>query len=347
MSTTNHDRYDLAFDGGTGVDNLTTERMHDQVREDLSDIITNISPTQTPFQSGIGSGSTTNTRFDWVIDELSAVNGANKRIDGADAGSDTSSVGNRVSNHCQISDKPISVSGRADVVSKAGRRRELAYQLMKAGKNLKRDLETILTGNQASLAGDSSTAGTTGSLRAWLETNIELDSTSGANGGYNLTTGVVDAATDSSAVQALSMADLDAVILGCYNEGGEPETIMLSPTMKQRLSSFLFTSSARIATLQREVSGSAGTAVATVDVYISDFGSMKIIPNRFSRGRDVFVLEMAKWRIDYLRKYFINTLAKTGDAENRQLLVDYGLRSWNEAASGAVVDVDTTTAVTA
>ena len=346
MAATNHDRYDLAYDG-TDNDNLTTERMNDQVREDLSNIITNISPTMTPFQTGIGTGSTDNTRFDWIIDELSAADTTNARIDGADAGSDTSSVGNRVSNHCQISDKPIKVSGRADVVNKAGRTRELAYQLMKAGKALKRDVEAIITSNQASVAGTSAAASKTGSLRAWLETNIELDATSGANGGYNLATGVVDAATDSSATQALTMTDLDAVILGCYNEGGEPDTIMLSPTMKQKLSSFLFTSSARIATLQRETPGDSGTAVATVDVYVSDFGTLKIIPNRFQRGRDVFVLEMSKWRLDYLRRYMVNRLAKTGDAENRQLLVDYGLRSWNEKASGAVVDVDTTAAVAA
>lgn len=343
MSTSNFDRYDLA-----GGDNLTTERMHDNVREDLTDVITNIAPTQTPFQSGIGSGSCSNTRFDWLIDDLGAVDGSNARIDGADAGADTSSAAVRVSNHCQISDKPIKVSGRAEVVNKAGRRRETAYQLMKAGKKLKRDLETIITGNQASLAGDSSTAGLTGSLRAWIETNVQLDATSGANGGYNATTGVVDAATDSSAQQALSMSDVDSVILGCYNEGGEPDTIMVSPTMKSKLSDFLFTSSARIATLQRETPGtSQATAVGAVDVYVSDFGVLKIIPNRFQRDRDVFILDMSLWRLDYLRRYRTNNLAKTGDAENKQLLVDYGLRSWNEKGSGVVADVDPAADVTA
>jgi hypothetical protein len=343
MSATNFDRYDLA-----NADNLTTERMNDNVREDLTDVITNIAPTQTPFQSGIGSGSTSNTRFDWLIDDLGAVDGANARIDGADAGDDTSSAAVRVSNHCQISDKPIKVSGRAETVNKAGRRRESAYQLMKAGKALKRDVETIITGNQGSLAGDSATAGLTGSLRAWIETNVELDATSGANGGYNATTGVVDAATDSSATQALSMSDIDSVILGCYNEGGEPDTIMVSPAVKSKLSDFLFTSSARIATLQREAAGGGqATAVGAVDVYISDFGTLKIIPNRFQRDRDVFVLDMSLWRLDYLRRYRTNKLAKTGDAENRQLLVDYGLRSWNEAGSGVVADVDHTADVVA
>jgi hypothetical protein len=343
MAATNFDRYDLAND-----DNLTTERMNDNVREDLTDVITNIAPTQTPFQSGISSGSCSNTRFDWLIDDLDDVDGSNARIDGADAGDDTSSAAVRVSNHCQISDKPIKVSGRAETVNKAGRRRESAYQLMKAGKKLKRDLETILTGNQASLAGASDTAGLTGSLRAWLETNVELDATSGANGGFNATTGVVDAATDSSAKQALSMADIDSVILGCYNEGGEPDTIMVSPAVKSKLSDFLFTSSARIATLQREAAGGGqATAVGAVDVYISDFGTLKIIPNRFQRDRDVFVLDMSLWRLDYLRRYRTNQLAKTGDAENRQLLVDYGLRSWNEAGSGVVADVDHTADVTA
>lgn len=343
MSASNFDRYDLG-----GGDNLTTGRMKDNVREDLTDVITNIAPTQTPFQAAIGSGSCKNTRFDWLIDDLDTVDASNARIDGADAGADTSSAATRVSNHCQISDKPIKVSGRAEVVDKAGRKRETAYQLMKAGKKLKRDLETILCGNQASLAGASDTAGTTGSLAAWLETNTVRDATSGADGGYNATTGVVDAATDSSATVALSMSNLDTVILGCYTEGGEPDMIMVSPTVKSKLSDFLFSSSARIATLQRETPGQGqATAVGAVDVYISDFGVLKIIPNRFQRNRDVFILDTSLWRLDYLRRYRTNNLAKTGDAENKQLLVDYGLRSWNEKGSGVVADVDHTADVTA
>lgn len=345
MSASNFDRFDLA-----GDNDLATERHKDNVREDLTDIITNIAPTKTPFQAGIGSGSCSNTRFDWLIDDLGDVDSDNARIDGADAGADTSSVPLRVSNHCQISDKPIRTSGRAEVTNKAGRRRESAYQLMKAGKKLKRDIEAIITGNQASLPGDSATAGRTGSLRAWLETNTIVGANEGANGGFSQTTALVVAATDeTTALTALSMADLDTVILGCYEEGGEPDTIMVSPTMKSKLSDFLFTSSARIATLQRAEQGDSaqGTAVGAVDVYISDFGVLKIVPNRFQRNRDVFVLDMSLWRLDYLRRYRTNNLAKTGDAENKQLLVDYGLRSWNEAGSGVVADVDHTADVTA
>ena len=345
MSTANFDRFDLS--------NATTNS--ENVREQLHDVITNISPTQTPFQNMIGSGSADNTFFEWLVDELMDVDPSNALIDGADAGTDDSEAADRLANECQISGKTIRVSGRSDAVNKAGRSKELSYQLAKAGKSIKRDVEAIITGNQASLKGDSSTASTTGSLRAWLETNALVDATSGANGGFNTTTRVVDAATDSSATRALTETLLRTVIRQCYEEGGEPSVIMVAPSMKQVISEYLFTSSARVATLYSDQEGQkTGTAMGTVDVFISDFGSLKIVPNRFqghtgtaARDRDVFVLDTGLWSLDYLRKYRTHKLARTGDAENRQMLVDYGLRSKNEKGSGVIADVDSTAAMTA
>ncbi len=331
MSTANFDRYNVG----------------DNVREDLSDKIINIAPTETPFVSQICSkGKADQTYFEWVIDDLDTVDGSNARIDGADAGADTSSKGDRVGNYCQISDKPIKISGRADTVKKAGRKKELGYQLMKAGKKLKRDMETILTGNQASLAGDSSTASTTGSLRAWIATNDDFD-TGGASGGFS--GGIVGAATDGTGTRALTEAELLAVVKDCYVAGGEPDTIMVSPSVKQRMSAYMFGSTARIATPYRDSAGSKSpmAAIGAVDVYVSDFGELKIVPNRFQRDRDVFVLDSGMWELKYLRPMKVNKLAKTGDAENRQLIVDYGLCAKNEAASGCVADVDHTTAMTA
>lgn len=334
MSTTNFDRYDL---GAANAEN---------VREDLSDVITNIDPTETPFISYIaGKSKATNTYFEWLVDDLGTVDGSNALVDGADAGTDDSAAAARVGNYAQISGKVARVSGRAQSVNKAGRSDELKYQIAKLGKALKRDMETIVTGNQASAAGSSSVASTTGSLRAWIATNDSLGAT-GASGGFSA--GIVSAATDGTA-RALSEATLLGLVKDCYVAGGNPSIFMVSPTVKQLMSQYMFGSSARIATPYKDAAGSkqAMTAIGAVDIYVSDFGEIKIVPNRFQRDRDVFILDKEMWEIAYLRPFHTNKLAKAGDAENRQLLVDYGLKSKNEEASGCVADIDHTTAMVA
>ena len=329
MAAANFDRYDLG----------------DNVREDLADIIYNISPTQTPFLTGMGTTRAENTLHEWQTDELASVDPTNLRVDGADAGADTSAKSTRINNYVQISDKVIRISGRADVVNKAGRRTEMAYQLGKAAKALKRDMEAMLTANNASVAGNSTTASETGGLAAWLETNTARGAT-GADGGW--AAGLVTAATNGTP-RALTETLLRTVIRGCYDEGGEPETIMVSPLNKQNLSAYLFSSSARVATLYADQgkTSDAATALGTVDIYVSDFGALKIVPNRFQghngtvvSDRELFVLQMSMWMCIYLRNFRTHRLAKTGDAENRQMIVDYGLRSNNEKASGVIADID-------
>lgn len=328
MASSNFDQYDVG----------------DNVREHLSNVITNIAPTQTPYMSRICSkGSAEQSYFEWIKDDLDTVDSSNARIDGADAGADTSSKGDRIGNYCQISDKPIKVSGRADKANKAGRTKELKYQLMKAAKKLKRDQETILTGNQASLAGNSTTASTTGSLRAWIDTNTDLGAT-GADGGFS--SGIVAAATDGT-TRALSEATLLGIVKDCYVAGGEPDVIMVSPAVKQRMSNYLFSSTARIATPYQEGNNAPMTAVGAIDVYVTDFGKITIIPNRFQRDRDVFVLDSDLHELCFYRSYMTNKLSKTGDAENRQLLVDYGLKVKDEAGNGVVADINHTTAMVA
>lgn len=337
MTASNFDRYNLV-----NADSL------DNVREDVTDIIYDISPTQTPCLSGMGRGTASNTYTEWPLDNLAAVDPNNALIDGADAGSDQSSPTARHGNQCQISGKVARISGRAEAVDKIGRRSEMAFQVAKRSKELKRDMEAILTSNQASAVGDSATASKLGGLRAWYTTNTSLGAT-GANGGWAAS--VVGAATDGT-VRAMSETDLRGVIESCYTNGGEPDTIMCTPTMKTRISEYLFSSSARIATLYRDEAGGQGqaTAVGAVDVFVSDFGALKIIPNRFQghngtapRHRDVHVLDMALWETRYLRGFQTLPLARTGDAENRQIIVDYTLCSKQQEGSGVVADVDHTT----
>ena len=340
MSTANFDRYNLV--NGDNKDN---------VREDVSDIISNISPTQTPFLSAAGTGKASATYTEWPKDSLLDVNDANALIDGADAGADVSTPVERVGNWCQISGKVARISGRAEAVDKIGRASEMAYQMAKRGKELKRDMEAILTGKQASVVGDSSTASKLGGLRNWYETNTNIAG-DGANTGW--AAGGLVAATDGT-IRALTETALRGVIQSIYSEGGEADTIMVTPPMKTVISEYLFTSSARIATLYRDAPGQApGTAVGAVDVFVSDFGALKIIPNRFQgmvsgtpRHKDVHVLDMSLIEVRYLRKFFTSPLARTGDADNRQMLVDYTLCVKNEAGIGLVGDINHAVAMTA
>lgn len=314
------------------------------IREELSDAIYNVDPTETPFLSMSGRKKASNHFTEWQIDTLRAPDGGNAHVTGDEfAGSDRAPTV-RVGNYCQISRIDIVVDGRIDVVSKAGRRQEMAYQLSKASKEIKRDQETISTGNQASLAGDNATPGTAGSLRAWLTTNTNFGA-GGANAGF--AAGVVGAATDGTD-RALSIGDLNTLIKDVYVSGGNPSYIMVGPGVKTGISDFLFSTNARIATPYRDEQGTGqATAIAGMDVYVSNFGTLKIVPNRFQREDDVYVLDMKYWEFAYLRSYRVLNMGKTGDSTKRILLADWTLCSKNEKASGVVADIDETAAVTA
>jgi len=341
MATSNFDRYDLATSG-------------DNVREDLTDVIYNISPTEVPFQANIGRGTAKNTLTEWQIDELAAVDTNNAAIDGADFGSDSSDEAQRIGVYMQISIKYLAVSRRANIVNKAGRKSELAYQIAKKGKELRRDVEAIATLNQATLAGNSSTASKTAGLGAWIKTNAQRGSGGGgptlSNGTYGQPT---TAATDATTTSALSESKLLTVLKDAFIQGGNPNMIMVGPTVKQRISNYMFNPSsptARIATqYQNQGASPRGgvSVVGAVDVYVSDFTVLDIVPNRFQRERDVWILDTEYWEISYLDGYKTETIAKIGDAERRHILVDWGVCSKNEAASGVVADVDETVAMVA
>jgi hypothetical protein len=361
-------RIDLTDTSGGG-DSLL-DRTGDNVREDFMNAIYNISPTQAPFMSGIGRESCSDTFTSWQQDDLAEPNDANAAKDGADIGTDSSSNARRVGNTCQISTKSLIVSGRADKVNKAGRSSELSYQLAKAAKALKRDMEAILTGNVSAVADlDGNTAPLMGGLRACFrdaaspEQDTALVGATGANGGVGAD-GIPDAAT-AGTERALTQTLLDTSIEAIYNNGGEADTIMVSPAIKRVLSAYLFSSSARVAALYSDVgqkrSNGGAAAQSSVDVYISDFGALKIIPNRYqgyqrSGGAgahagfptdDVFILDMSLWATGYLRPFQTKKVASSGDATKRLLLVDYTLIYKQEMGNGVVADIDRTAAMTA
>ena len=317
-----------------------TTQTFDQVgiREDLSDMIYDISPVETPFMSLARRGKARDRFTDWQIDSLAdAAN--NATIEGDDATTNTASATVRLRNYVQLADKVVRTSSTADAVNTAGRKRELAYQVTKRSQELKRDIEKNLTGNYASSAGSGSVPRQSAGLEAWYTTNTSR-ATGGSNGGFQTSSNVVSAATDATSTQIRTFTEslLKTVIRSTWSAGGNSEIIMTGPFNKQQASSF-----SGIATLYRDTAGSNRPAsiMAAADIYISDFGNHKILPNRFSRDRTVHVLDMDYWEVQYLQPFTVERLSKTGHSERRMISTEYTLCSKNEAASGVIADLTT------
>ena len=297
-------------------------------REDLSDVIYSISPTDTPFLSSAAKTQATAVLHEWQTDSLAAAVTNNAVIEGDEATLDASTATTRLSNSTQIMDKTVVITGTQESVDKAGRASELAYQIAKRAKELKRDMEATITGNIAEVGGNSSTARKMGTLGSWVTTNDDLasDGASGAGAG--------NAAHTDGTQRAFTESQLKSVIKSVWNAGGDPSMVMVGPFNKQKLSGFTGNST-------RFDAGADATLYTSVDVYASDFGQLQVVPNRFSRDRDAYVLDMEYWGIAFLRDFSMHELAKTGDSEKRQLLVEATLESRNEGASGLVADLTT------
>ncbi len=311
------------------------------IRESLSNVIYNISPEETPFMSNIGRENVKNTYFEWQTDSLAAASTTNAQIEGDDVSSyDSTAATTRLGNYTQVSRKTLILSGTLESVDKAGRRSELAYQLAKRSAELKRDMESIMLTNQAADAGSagvSSALRKTGSLLAFIKTNVDKG-TSGANPTY---TSKPDATrTDALAadLRTFTEAILKTVIQKVWTEGGSPKVLMVGPVNKQRVSGF-----AGIAELRRDVAGNKpGVIIGAADVYVSDFGAVSVVPNRFQRERDAFVLDPEYASVAFLRPFQTVELAKTGDAEKRMIVVEWGLKVHTEKAHGLAADLTTT-----
>jgi len=299
-------------------------------REDLSDVIYSISPTETPLLNTLARSKATAVFHEWQTDSLAAATTANAAVEGADATSATLSPTVRLGNYTQIVQKTIQVSGTLDTVNKAGRKSEKAYQLARASSELKRDIETILCANQARSAGNSSTARTMGSMLSWLTTNVDK-----ASNGANPTTIGSTTRSDGTA-RTFTETLLKNVVASVYGSGGAPKVLMVGTSGKQKVSSF-----AGIAAQRYMAPADAPTTIiGAADVYLSDFGSISVVPNRFMRARDAFVLDPEYAAVAYLRPFATNELAKAGDSDKTQILAELTLEMRNEAAHGLVADLD-------
>jgi len=299
-------------------------------REDLMDVIYDISPTDTPFMSSIGKSKASAVYHEWQTDSLAAATTNNAAVEGDDATAATLSPTVRLGNYCQIIQKTTQVSGTLEAVNKAGRKSEKAYQLAKASAELKRDLETILLSNQGRSAGTSSTARKMGSLLSWLKTNTSV----GSNGVDPATIGQ-STRTDGTQ-RTFTEALLKDVVAKVYTSGGTPKVLMVGPSGKQKVSTFAGIAEQRF----QAPSNKPTTIIGAADVYMSDFGSMSVVPNRFMRSRDALVLDPEYASLAYLRPFQTNELAKTGDSEKTQILAEVTLQVKNEAAHGIIADLD-------
>jgi len=303
------------------------------MREDLSDVIYNISPTDTPFFSSVGKTKATAVLHEWQTDSLAAATLGNFAVEGDTASDATMSPTTRVGNRCQIAQKTVKISGTLQAVDKAGRKSEKAYQLAKASSEIKRDMEVSVLSNQIAANGNSTTARKLGGLQAWLATNGDfgVSGVAGANGTTARTNGTNRTFTEDI---------LKTVIREVYASGGNPKVLMVNPAHKQLVSAFAGIAAQRF----MAPANAPTTIIGAADVYLSDFGTVSVVPNRFMTSTNncddvAYVLDPDMAAIAYLRPFQTNELAVTGDNESTQLLCEYTLEVKNEAAHGILADL--------
>lgn len=295
------------------------------IKEDVSDIISNIAPTKTPFQTMIGKGKTSNRQFQWLEDSLRAVQ-ANAKVEGFEASDATLTPPTLRSNYTQIMEKTIKVAATEDAVDQYGRAKETAYQLSKAAEELKRDKEHAYVGlAQAATAGDStSTARLTASAASQV-TNATNRYFTGAATPLGGTTGTAAALTEN-AILAAGQA--------VYNQGGEASVLMIKPADSLIVAGFTGASGR-----QREFSGDTKKVVNVVDLYVSPFGEYKVVLNRFQKTTDAWLLDPEMWEDVTLRAWTREPLAKSGDSSKHMIVGEYGLKHKNFAGDALITNL--------
>jgi hypothetical protein len=306
-------------------------------REDLQDKIWNISPTDTPLQAAIGKTKAPAVLHEWQRDSLDAA-AANAQLEGDDSSTASwfkAAVPTvRINNRCQISAKNVIVSGTQDAVSKAGRKREITLQLLKRSKELKRDCEFVLLNNQAPATGSSTVARALRPLNSWYGDTSSPPSSANVQRGASGASGSSTTAATDGTQRALTESLLKSAIQGAVTNGGDPDFIMSGPFNKTVISTF----SGNNTRMQDTSDGRLNTAI---DVYVSDFGTHKVRYNRFSRDRDLHVIDRALLAVAELRPYTTIDLAKTGDSEKGYMLREFTLECRNDAGLGVVADLTT------
>jgi hypothetical protein len=299
-------------------------------REDLSDVIYNIDPFDTPFMSMAGRRNVTNRTFDWQTESLPAVNASNADEEGFTLVNTAGTATVRESNVTQISHRDATVAGTQEQVKAAGRPSEMAAQVALKSKALKRDIESILCSTQARVNGSSGVARQTRALEHWISTNTDYGAT-GAN-----PVSETAALTDGN-LRTLDEDRFNDMLEEMYGNGAEAKVALVGPSAKRKISSFVGRTGSEVKVGQKEV-------VNAVDLYKSDFGDIKIMPTRWLRGgtassRTIFLLDPQYIAVAYFRPFKTVDIATTGDAMTKMIVTEYGLEMRNEKAHGKISDL--------
>ena len=316
--------------------NANTNETYDvsTMKEDLQDALISISPTDTPVMSAIGRKNVDNTYFEWGVVDLAAASDSNRVVEGESApANDAPTNAIRQGNYTQISDKVVEVSDTNNAVNGAGNAQTVAKQVAYKLKELKRDMEKMLCDNVAASAGSSGTARASAGLPAFLRSNAARG-TGGADGTTSGSgnSGYVNAAATDGTQRAITETLLKGVIADCWDAGAEPSVVICGSSQKQAISAFTGNATKFQQADQERIN-------AAVDFYVSDFGTLQILPSRFSRSRDVLVLDPNYARVAYLAPTSQKPLARTGHAERRLISVEWGVQVDNEAAHGVIADI--------
>ena len=299
------------------------------IREDLSNVIHNISPEETPFYSKSGKTSAKNTLVEWQTDNLRA-SAANAHIEGDATAAEARSATTRLGNYTQIFKNAVVVPDTDEGLDKAGRAKEIAYQTLKIAKEQKLDIEKALFDNNARAAGNSTTARELAGAPAWITTNTDF----GANEGADPTGDGTDARTDeTTALTAFSQDKFDGVMQSIWEEGGKPDTVYLSAFQMNKALGFTGNNSQR-----STVQAGDERVIKSLAVYVTPWGTVEFMPSRENRSRDVFIMQDNMWEIATLRPTKNVALAKTGDNTTRQVVTELTLCAKNEAGNGGIFD---------
>ena len=299
------------------------------IREDLSDVIHNISPEETPFYSKAAKKAAKNTLVEWQTDSLRA-SAVNAHIEGDATTAEARAATTRLGNYTQIFKNAVVVSDSDDNVDNAGRAKEIAYQTLKIAKEQKLDIEKALFANNARAAGNSTTARELAGAPAWLTTN-----TVAGSGGADPTGDGTDARTDGTQA-AFSQDNFDTVMQSIWVAGGKPDTVYLSAFQMNVALGFTGNNNQR-----SSVQAGDERVVKSLAVYVTPWGSVEFMPSRENRSRDVFIMQDNMWEVASLRGTKNVALAKTGDNTTRQVVTELTLCAKNEAANGIIADCST------
>jgi len=299
------------------------------IREDLQDIIYDVSPEETPFYSACAKVKATNTFHEWQTDALRA-SAANAHVEGDDTTAGAATATSRLGNYTQIFKNAVSVPDTDDGLNKAGRAKEIAYQTLKIAKEQKLDIEKALFDNNARVAGNSTTARELAGAPTWLITNTDF----GANEGADATGDGTDARTDeTTTLQAFSQARFDSVMQSIWEQGGKPNSVYLSAFQMNKALAFDGNNNQR-----SQISADAGKVSNYMAVYLTPWGEVTFVPSRENRSRDVFIMQDDMWAVGVLRPTKNVALSKTGDSTRRQVVTELTLVCKNEKGSGGVFD---------